>query len=178
MATAIKNPPDDTKSTSQLSVHVTSYPLQRNGVTTTDLPTDNSKDTLCRNVRIYGKCRYEDKGKMRKPRVESQVTDWSKDASTNTPKTPQRLLPMVSYWTSTMRQYSPISDHADWYAISQAKKTLNVDSPSFTPSLLSPNVPAAGAVVPPKKLPSISPKAASAAPFMPKAIISSMSAAD
>lgn len=24
--------------------------------------TDNAKDTLCRNVTIYGRCRYEDKG--------------------------------------------------------------------------------------------------------------------
>ena len=55
---------------------------------------------------------------------------------------------------------------------SQPKKTLNVDSPSFTPSFLSSNgaTPAAGVV---KKAPAgISPKAASAAPFMPKAIIS------
>jgi len=25
---------------------------------------DNAKDTLCRNVTIYGKCRYEDKGRF------------------------------------------------------------------------------------------------------------------
>ncbi len=25
---------------------------------------ENAKDTLCRNVTIYGKCRYEDKGKI------------------------------------------------------------------------------------------------------------------
>ncbi|KAJ5131208.1 uncharacterized protein N7515_007247 [Penicillium bovifimosum] len=25
-------------------------------------PGDNAKDTLCRNVTIYGRCRYEDKG--------------------------------------------------------------------------------------------------------------------
>lgn len=61
--------------------------------------------------------------------------------------------------------------HTDEENSGQVKKTLNVDSPSFTPSLLSPNTPAAGAVTVPKKLPSISPKAASAAPFMPKAII-------
>lgn len=24
--------------------------------------TENSKDTLCRNITIYGRCRYEDKG--------------------------------------------------------------------------------------------------------------------
>lgn len=26
------------------------------------LPVENAKDTLCRNVTIYGRCRYEDKG--------------------------------------------------------------------------------------------------------------------
>lgn len=25
-------------------------------------PSENTKETLCRNVTIYGKCRYEDKG--------------------------------------------------------------------------------------------------------------------
>jgi hypothetical protein len=48
-----------------------------------------------------------------------------------------------------------------------AKKTFNVDSPSFTPSFLSANDATGG-----KKPAAISPKAASAAPFMPKSIIS------
>ena len=26
--------------------------------------TEHAKDTLCRNVTIYGKCRYEDKGEL------------------------------------------------------------------------------------------------------------------
>lgn len=29
---------------------------------TGDTGTENAKDTLCRNVTIYGRCRYEDKG--------------------------------------------------------------------------------------------------------------------
>jgi len=29
---------------------------------TGDAGTENAKDTLCRNVTIYGRCRYEDKG--------------------------------------------------------------------------------------------------------------------
>ena len=29
---------------------------------TGDIGTENAKDTLCRNVTIYGRCRYEDKG--------------------------------------------------------------------------------------------------------------------
>ncbi|ETN46163.1 uncharacterized protein HMPREF1541_00347 [Cyphellophora europaea CBS 101466] len=83
------------------------------------------------------------------------------------------LLPTESNPTSMVAfDTSPSVNPADDRGRSQAKKALNVDSPSFTPSHLSPNVPAGGAVTTPKKLPSISPKAASAAPFMPKAIIS------
>ena len=57
---------------------------------------------------------------------------------------------------------------------SQLKKSLNVDSPSFTPAHLSPMAPNATLVPAPKKLLTVSPKAVSAqaAPFMPKAIIS------
>ncbi|KIV82494.1 hypothetical protein PV11_04602 [Exophiala sideris] len=92
---------------------------------------ENAKDTLCRNVTIYGKCRYEDKG---------------------------------CAFSHTLEK--PASDSA--YSDSQLKKTLNVESPSFTPTFLSPN----GANATVKKTAGISPKAASAAPFMPKAIIS------
>ncbi|KAK5302377.1 PAB-dependent poly(A)-specific ribonuclease subunit 3 [Exophiala xenobiotica] len=62
----------------------------------------------------------------------------------------------------------PYSHHLLTVGISQSRKTLNVESPSFTPSFLSPN----GATAAGKKGAGISPKAASAAPFMPKAIIS------
>ncbi|KKY20858.1 putative pab-dependent polyspecific ribonuclease subunit pan3 [Phaeomoniella chlamydospora] len=78
---------------------------------------ENAKDTLCRNVTIYGKCRYEDKGMHASSR--------------------------------------------------NLRKGLNVDSPSFTPSLLSVNGANSG-----KKSTTISPKAASAAVFMPKSIAS------
>ena len=47
------------------------------------------------------------------------------------------------------------------------KKALNVDSPSFTPSLLS-----ASDVTSARKPAAISPKAASAAPFQPKSVLS------
>jgi PAB-dependent poly(A)-specific ribonuclease subunit 3 len=50
-----------------------------------------------------------------------------------------------------------------------SKKRFNVDSPSFTPSLLSGN-----GVAGPKKSTAISPKAASAAPFQPRGASSSM----
>jgi PAB-dependent poly(A)-specific ribonuclease subunit 3 len=49
---------------------------------------------------------------------------------------------------------------------SSSKKGLNVDSPSFTPSLLSSNDTSS------KKTTTISPKAASAAPFLPKNVTS------
>ncbi|EHY57233.1 PAB-dependent poly(A)-specific ribonuclease subunit 3 [Exophiala dermatitidis] len=92
---------------------------------------ENARDTLCRNVTIYGKCRYEDKGCAFNHNIEKATSDGGQNDS-------------------------------------QSKKTLNVDSPSFTPSFLSPN----GANTAAKKSAGISPKAASAAPFMPKAIIS------
>ncbi|PGH28290.1 PAB-dependent poly(A)-specific ribonuclease subunit PAN3 [Polytolypa hystricis UAMH7299] len=87
---------------------------------------DNAKDTLCRNVTIYGRCRYEDKG--------------------------------------CVFNHDPQKVNAQ---IAENKKRLNVDSPSFTPSQFAQNGPSA-----PKKTTTISPKAASAAPFLPKGIIS------
>jgi len=91
---------------------------------------ENAKDTLCRNVTIYGKCRYEDKG-----------CAFNHD--------PTKF--------SAMHQTD---------SNSSSKKGLNVDSPSFTPSLLSTNDTSS------KKTTTISPKAASAAPFLPKSVTS------
>lgn len=54
--------------------------------------------------------------------------------------------------------------------IDSSKKRLNVDSPSFTPSHLAAN----GSSAPKKPTSSISPKAASAAPFQPKSLNSRM----
>jgi hypothetical protein len=34
---------------------------------------ENAKDTLCRNVTIYGRCRYEDKGMTERARIDVQV---------------------------------------------------------------------------------------------------------
>ncbi|KAH8699010.1 putative poly(A)-binding protein-dependent poly(A) ribonuclease [Talaromyces proteolyticus] len=84
---------------------------------------ENTKDTLCRNITIYGKCRFEDKG-----------CAFNHD--------PQKL-----------------------YNANQndSKKRLNVDSPSFTPAVIGANGSSS------KKPNSISPKAAVAAPFLPKA---------
>ncbi|KIW87050.1 uncharacterized protein Z519_12347 [Cladophialophora bantiana CBS 173.52] len=110
MAAVIKNNAEDTK-----QALLSPRPKGR----------ENAKETLCRNVTIYGKCRYEDKG-----------CTFNHSHSTR--------------------------------GSSRSKKTLNVDSPSFTPSSLSPN----GAIAIKKSTTGISPKAASAAPFTPKAIIS------
>ncbi|ETI19969.1 hypothetical protein G647_08984 [Cladophialophora carrionii CBS 160.54] len=96
---------------------------------------ETAKDTLCRNVTIYGKCRYEDKG---------------------------------CAFNHTIEKPSSDAGQMD----SQSKKVLNVDSPSFTPSFLSPNGAATVVAAAKKPAAGISPKAASAAPFMPKAIIS------
>ncbi|EED21333.1 poly(A)-binding protein-dependent poly(A) ribonuclease, putative [Talaromyces stipitatus ATCC 10500] len=91
---------------------------------------ENAKDTLCRNVTIYGKCRYEDKG-----------CAFNHD--------PLKL------------QNQNQND----------RKGLNVDSPSFTPTTLAAN----GST--PKKQNTISPKAVSAAPFLPKGPSSSAQSA-
>ncbi|KUJ23634.1 PAB-dependent poly(A)-specific ribonuclease subunit PAN3 [Mollisia scopiformis] len=79
---------------------------------------ENAKDTMCRNVVIYGHCRYEDQGCI-----------FNHDMNK----------------TSTSQI--------------DAKKALNVDSPSFTPGTLS---------VPGK----ISSHAANAAPFTPRGLVS------
>ncbi|KAE8151961.1 PAB-dependent poly(A)-specific ribonuclease subunit pan3 [Aspergillus avenaceus] len=93
---------------------------------------ENAKDTLCRNVTIYGRCRYEDKG-----------CAFNHD--------PQRV-------NSAYQSDS-----------SNSRRRLNVDSPSFTPSLLSSNGSSpTTATVTAKKTTTISPKAANAAPFQPR----------
>lgn len=93
---------------------------------------ENAKDTLCRNVTIYGRCRYEDKG-----------CAFNHD--------PQKLNPANNFDSNGNR------------------KRFNVDSPSFTPSLLSTN----GSTTPTKKTSAtISPKAANAAPFQPRTVLS------
>ncbi|KAI1916372.1 PAB-dependent poly(A)-specific ribonuclease subunit 3 [Ophidiomyces ophidiicola] len=94
---------------------------------------EHTKDTLCRNVTIYGRCRYEDKG-----------CAFNHD--------PQR---------------GNVTQSAEF-----AKKRLNVDSPSFTPAATPLNG-SSGL----KKSATISPKAASAAPFLPKSVLSRSNAA-
>ncbi|KAL2863761.1 PAN-complex poly(A)-binding subunit PAN3 [Aspergillus lucknowensis] len=94
---------------------------------------ENAKDTLCRNVTIYGRCRYEDKG-----------CAFNHD-------------PLLK---------SNSANQSD-------KKRFNVDSPSFTPSLLPSNgsspTSSSSSL---KKASTISPKAANAAPFQPRTVSS------
>ncbi len=74
----------------------------------------------------------------------------------------RRRLPMqCQQWISREMSFSPCPDTNN----DSMKKSFNVDSPSFTPSFLSAteNVNVNG-----KKPTGISPKAASAAPFLPK----------
>nr|A1CP31.2 RecName: Full=PAN2-PAN3 deadenylation complex subunit PAN3; AltName: Full=PAB1P-dependent poly(A)-specific ribonuclease; AltName: Full=Poly(A)-nuclease deadenylation complex subunit 3; Short=PAN deadenylation complex subunit 3 [Aspergillus clavatus NRRL 1] len=94
---------------------------------------ENAKDTLCRNVTIYGRCRYEDKG--------------------------------------CAFNHDPLKVNSAYQF--DSKKRFNVDSPSFTPSLLpsngsSPTISSATM----KKMATISPKAANAAPFQPRSVAS------
>ncbi|KAB8237275.1 PAN-complex poly(A)-binding subunit PAN3 [Aspergillus alliaceus] len=94
---------------------------------------ENAKDTLCRNVTIYGRCRYEDKG--------------------------------------CAFNHDPHKVNSAYQ--SDSKRRLNVDSPSFTPSLLSSNGSSpTTASVTARKATTISPKAANAAPFQPRTITS------
>ncbi|KMP07314.1 PABP-dependent poly(A) nuclease 3 [Coccidioides immitis H538.4] len=97
---------------------------------------DHAKDTLCRNVTIYGRCRYEDKGCV-----------FNHDPSR-------------------------VNDAQHPESRSSSKKRFNVDSPSFTPSATPLNG-SSGL----KKSATISPKAANAAPFLPKGVLSRSNAA-
>ncbi|KAL4895768.1 PAB-dependent poly(A)-specific ribonuclease subunit pan3 [Aspergillus ambiguus] len=94
---------------------------------------EHAKDTLCRNVTIYGRCRYEDKG--------------------------------------CVYNHDPNRTNSAYQ--SDSKRRLNVDSPSFTPSLLSSNgsSPTTSSATL-KKTTTISPKAANAAPFQPRSVMS------
>ncbi|KAE8342072.1 PAB-dependent poly(A)-specific ribonuclease subunit pan3 [Aspergillus arachidicola] len=97
---------------------------------------ENAKDTLCRNVTIYGRCRYEDKGCAFNHDPHKVNTTYQSDSN-------------------------------------NSRRRLNVDSPSFTPSLLSSNGSSpTTASVTAKKAATISPKAANAAPFQPRNITS------
>lgn len=160
--------------------------------------TENAKDTLCRNVTIYGRCRYEDKGTVTNPLIDRgcifhycelgltinitcQGCAFNHDPlrvhagnqSDRLGHIPERLaflseskgqLELVDWAVGLHKRISSSSS-------SSSKKRLNVESPSFTPSSLSVN----GSSTP-KKTTTISPKAASAAPFQPKSIASRMGA--
>ena len=113
--------------------------------TDVSLRPDNAKDTLCRNVMIYGHCRFEDKGLQ--PHEMGSLSDRYEGCAFNhnTPKA------------------SSGSSQVD-------KKRFNIDSPSFTPLNQPQNgirsVPKAGG---------FSPKAANAVPFRPKSSTTSLS---
>ncbi|KAF3897037.1 PAN2-PAN3 deadenylation complex subunit PAN3 [Trichophyton interdigitale] len=97
---------------------------------------ENAKDTLCRNVTIYGRCRYEDKG-----------CAFNHD--------PQKV---------------NAAQHESGAGVKQ--KRLNVESPSFTPSTTPNNGTAPTTAITAKKPATLSPKAAGAAPFLPKGSLS------
>ncbi|KAF9890373.1 PAB-dependent poly(A)-specific ribonuclease subunit 3 [Aspergillus nanangensis] len=106
---------------------------------------DNAKDTLCRNVTIYGRCRYEDKGCAFNHDPHKTNSAYS-DSATFSPET---------------------------ISSGNNKRRLNVDSPSFTPSLISSNGSSPTSTAASlKKTATISPKAANAAPFQPRTISS------
>ena len=65
MAAVTKNHAEDTKQAAlspKLKGRGTSKMTDKRRGVANGRMTENAKDTLCRNVTIYGKCRYEDKG--------------------------------------------------------------------------------------------------------------------
>ncbi|KAL8690146.1 MAG: hypothetical protein Q9218_004345 [Villophora microphyllina] len=107
---------------------------------------ENAKDTLCRNVTIYGHCRYEDKGDIPHHMEENTAADQMEGCSFS--------------HDIGKAAFSPTPSE-------NVKKRFNVDSPSFTPSNLAVN----GSQARPKST-GISPKFANAAPFKPKGLTS------
>ncbi|OAX81999.1 PAB-dependent poly(A)-specific ribonuclease subunit PAN3 [Emergomyces africanus] len=73
---------------------------------------ENAKDTLCRNVTIYGRCRYEDKG------ARSRILFASNFLASGKPP-----------HMKDANLFNFVNDTPS------SKKRLNVDSPSFTPSI-------------------------------------------
>lgn len=128
---------------------------------------ENVKDTLCRNVTIYGHCRYEEKGHDAAVDIaQNNKTNISMQAAYLTmirSKSQRRRIRLkglsLELGMRTAETYS-------YKGLSSLKKHLNVDSPSFTPSSLSVN----GTT--PSKSSGLSPKAAGAAPFKPKGLAS------
>lgn len=121
--------------------------------------TENAKDTLCRNVTIYGHCRYEDKGSDTEVGVERKADMDVGCAFNHDPTKPQVSLSQVD-------RYVPWDVHSINALLTNTvnhslKKRLNVDSPNFTPASLS---------VSGTKSSGISPKAAHAAVFKPKSL--------
>ncbi|KAF4634548.1 hypothetical protein G7Y89_g3563 [Cudoniella acicularis] len=158
---------------------------------------ENAKETLCRNVLIYGHCRYEDQGcafnhdpnkslqtdskaQKRAPRNAS----WKRPAAdfprpsqippSHEPppaKAPSLGPPARKLAGSQSQSRAPSSKNqtGDRGGIqsfanirNSLKKTLNVDSPSFTPATLPV----------PSKTSAISSQAANAAPFTPRGLAS------
>ncbi|EFE38916.1 hypothetical protein TRV_06435 [Trichophyton verrucosum HKI 0517] len=122
---------------------------------------ENAKDTLCRNVTIYGRCRYEDKG-VQLDRLRSLARQQTSPAQ---PDPNSQTLPLKATMDS-----SCLASSSSGAGVKQ--KRLNVESPSFTPSTTPNNGTAPTSAVTAKKPATLSPKAAGAAPFLPKGSLS------
>ena len=125
---------------------------------------ESAKDTLCRNVTIYGHCRYENKGES----VQAWEVQGRADGSIEAAP-----LTMIRSKCTRQQQIGATRWKGGWETIlirecdlSSVKKRFNVESPSFTPaSHNGPSLAVNGAAT---KATGLSPKAASAAPFKPK----------
>jgi PAB-dependent poly(A)-specific ribonuclease subunit 3 len=128
---------------------------------------ENAKDTLCRNVTIYGKCRFEDKGEDCPLQCWRVTTEKVLGCAFNHDTTKVNGSQNMEMLVGNAREREAANANGR-KSNNSLKKALNVDSPSFTPSLLSAND-----VTSARKPATISPKAASAAPFQPKSVLSS-----
>ncbi|KAL7926723.1 hypothetical protein ACQKWADRAFT_309526 [Trichoderma austrokoningii] len=111
-----------------------------------------SKDTLCRNILIYGHCRYEDQGCVfmhDKTRGNASQAN-SSQANSSQANSSQAN----SSQTNSSQVNSSQPDNGS------TKKPLNVESPSFTPSTLQPL----------QKKPTFSSQAATAPSFTPRGL--------
>jgi hypothetical protein len=115
----------------------------------------DSTGTLCRNLTIYGFCRYENKGWISGHERRSMGLTWSSNQAAHSIMTRRHSRSqMAPGFLNPLLLRHRFELLTVMLCSSLGRGKFNVDSPAFTPS------------TPPKNL--ISPKAADAAPFTPR----------
>lgn len=72
------------------------------------LVVENAKDTLCRNVTIYGHCRYEDKGAIHQLLGTIQADRVWKDVHSTTIQARRLRLQAQQRGSPMMKEYQPL----------------------------------------------------------------------